>query len=523
MLHSESWKGGSQSYCSLTILTLFFFSLSSAILGCKNFEHSNADSVANIYFHSHVDSAKICLLDFIKKEKDTIEADKQTKVYYSNDGDWMWAGSEEMLKRCDTVVEYIKEHISDIGFKKDEFFIDTLMADIHRLKHIEQDSAFDAVQAMARVELHMTKAYLRYSIGQHFGFIDPRKVFNHIDKDNRGGYRSLFDISVNRPDSNFIKKAVNSVEENEAVEFLTQCEPTDKNYLLLKDALHKDSIEGNCKKLLLNMERCRWQIIDNPLQKEKFIFVNVPAQNLWAVNTDSVLSMRICCGAFRTKTPLLTSKINLVQFNPEWGIPMSIIRNEVSAHAGDSAYFARHRYFIIHNGDTVNPKDVTPAQLRSGGYRISQKSGPGNSLGRIIFRFPNNHDVYLHDTNQPGAFKNDRRTISHGCVRVQRPFDLMQFVLSDLDEWTTEKIRLSIDIKPETEKGKKYLREYLKEHADDDKPIRLVNSIKTNPQTPVYIGYFTAFPNPDTKEIEFWSDRYEFDEKMEIVLKPFLN
>ena len=195
--------------------------------------------------------------------------------------------------------------------------------------------------------------------------------------------------------------------------------------------------------------------------------------------------MKICCGAVPTKTPLLNSEITHMQVNPDWIIPLSIVKGEVAVHGGDSAYFAKRRYYIIdrQKGDTLDPKKVSSSQLTGGGLRVGQKGGAGNSLGRIVFRFANNFGVYLHDTNNRGAFKRERRTLSHGCVRVEKPFELACFLLQGADEWTLDKIRLSMDMKPETERGL----EYLEEHAEDPRPLKAIVYRDINPRVPVYI------------------------------------
>jgi len=523
VLHHKSWKGSTQGYRSITIFGFVFFLLTTSFIGCKGMVASDNEDVMAQKFASNIDSAKITLSELLAKDKDTILFSKGIKGYYQDNGMWLWASSPETLEQCDTIIRFIEKKTSEIGFNKNIFLVDSIKSDISRLKEQNIDSLSAIYHIMARLELNLSKAYLSYVAGQCFGFVNPYKVFNRLDRGNGGGYRPLFDVPIELPDSNFVKNSFGHILKEEALDYLSDIESKDEAYIRLKDAYMKDSISDNKMKLLLNMERCRWKIKDTPLHEKKHIFVNIPAQHLWAVQPDSVLSMRICCGAFRTKTPMLTSKVNLVQFNPEWGIPMSIIKNEVSGHAGDSSYFARHRYSIIHkSGDTINPKDITSAQLRNGNYRISQKSGPGNSLGRIIFRFPNQFSVYLHDTNSPGAFRNEKRTISHGCVRVQQPFDLAMFVLPDLDEWTIEKIRLSVDIKPQTDRGKKYLRDHLNKNGSTGKPIRLINSLRTNPETPLYIGYYTAYPNPQTRQIEFWPDRYEYDKQLLRAIKPLL-
>jgi len=155
----------------------------------------------------------------------------------------------------------------------------------------------------------------------------------------------------------------------------------------------------------------------------------------------------------------------------------------------------------------LNPADVLASEMKESYIRIGQKSGEGNSLGRIVFRFENDFGIYLHDTNNRKAFDRERRTLSHGCIRVQKPFELACFLLPEISEWQMECLRLSMDIEPITERGKKYL----KEHCDDERPFRLIKYKDVSPRIPVYIVYYTAFPNPETGILEFWPDLYGYD------------
>jgi murein L,D-transpeptidase YcbB/YkuD len=220
--------------------------------------------------------------------------------------------------------------------------------------------------------------------------------------------------------------------------------------------------------------------------------------------------MRIVCGATATMTPMVHSEIRYMQFNPDWLIPMSIIKKDITRHEYDSAYFARNHYYIVDrkSGDTLNPARVSADQMRSGGLRIGQTGGTHNSLGRIIFRFPNKFDIYLHDTNNRGAFSRERRTLSHGCIRVQKPFQLAQFLLPDATEWDLDRLRISIDMPPESQQG----HDWLEQHADAPKPHRLLSYMKVSPAVPVYILYFTVYPNPETGNLETFPDIYKYDE-----------
>ena len=140
---------------------------------------------------------------------------------------------------------------------------------------------------------------------------------------------------------------------------------------------------------------------------------------------------------------------------------------------------------------------------------MAQEGGKGNSLGRIIFRFDNNFSVYLHDTSSPGAFSRDNRGASHGCVRVQRPFDLAVFLLDEKDEDVLDKINYSMttDLKASVVKN---------EDGSGAKPVdkkRIINSLPVEPHVPVFISYFTMYPDKDGTMREY-PDVYGYDRHM---------
>ena len=228
--------------------------------------------------------------------------------------------------------------------------------------------------------------------------------------------------------------------------------------------------------------------------------------------------MRAACGAQKTKTPLLTSQITHMEVNPQWLIPFSIIKNDIARHAGDSSYFARHRYFIADrkSGQRLNARSVSRSQLLSGNYRVGQEGGEGNALGRIIFRFPNNFSVFLHDTSSPGVFQRDDRGVSHGCVRVQRPFDLACFLFSELpDEWTLDKLRITMGMEPQSEKGIKYMAD-----LEPDKKPQLIRWQSVSPRVPLYITYYTLFPVPGG-QLKTYPDVYGYDKVLAEALATF--
>lgn len=479
MLHCEGWQGCAQGFRSIAcLLAVSCVLLASCVEG--NHELTEADRSA---FGTFVDSMDTSL---------------QGK----------WFDRMGLSPDADSLLSVLLRELPVNGLDTAAFNIPQIAEDL-RIVHL---LAFDSVgvsinEVLPRLDSLLSKAYVSYVTGQRYGFVQPEKLFNSLNmKADNSGYARLFDEEVKKPDS---KEAEQKLVSDERMSHLLASHPEGYVYQALQKQLAQTTDKDKRHKIAVNMERCRWQM-KRPDETERMVLVNIPSQQLWAVSPDSILDMRICCGATTNKTPLLHSAISYMQVNPEWIIPHNIVKTDIARHSGDSAYFARHRYYVIErsSGDTLNPAEVTSGEMLSGRLRVGQKGGAGNSLGRIVFRFPNNFSVYLHDTNNRGAFNRDRRTLSHGCVRVQKPLDLACFLLPDADEWTIDRLRISMDIRPETERG--YL--YVREHADDPKPFRLMSYQDVNPKVPLYIIYYTAYPNPKTGEVELWPDLYGYDQ-----------
>jgi hypothetical protein len=416
---------------------------------------------------------------------------------------------------ADSVLAYLRREVPRNGLDTVAFFIPEIAEDLEIVHQLMFDSVGVSInEVLPRLDAHLSKAYIRYTTGQRYGFMKPR-VFNRMDPKvgNPDIFARVFDYDPALPDTT---EAAKKMTESDRLDYLISSAPETYIYKALLNEMDKTTSAEKRHQIAVNMERCRWKI-EHPKDLKRQILVNIPAQQLWAIGTDSVLDMRICCGAVPTKTPLLHSAISYLQVNPEWVIPQNIVKTEVVHHAGDSAYFARNHYSIIdkESGDTLNVTKVDANSLLSGKLRVSQKGGVGNSLGRIVFRFPNDFSIYLHDTNNRSAFQRGRRTLSHGCVRVQKPFELASFLLSDVDEWTLESLRISMDIPPVTDRG----REWLQKHADAPHPYRLISYHAVKPHVPLYILYYTTFPNPKTGAIDYWPDLYGFDKVISKELK----
>ena len=394
----------------------------------------------------------------------------------------VWFDRMGVSADADSVFSYLSREVPRNGLDTAAFFIPAIAKDLEIVHKLAFDSVGVSINdLLPRLDANLTRAYVRFVTGQRYGFMRPR-VFNRMDPKvgNPGTFARVFDYEVAAPDTT---EAAKKVKGDDRVSYLIESAPDTYIYKALLKEMDKTTDAEKRHQIAVNMERCRWQI-PHPKANQRQILVNIAAQQLWAIGGDTVLDMRICCGSVPTKTPLLNSEISYMQVNPEWIIPYNIVKTEVAHHAGDSAYFARNRYSIINkeSGDTLNVADVDSGSLLSGNIRISQRGGVGNSLGRIVFRFPNNFACYL---------------------------------LPDADEWTRESLRISMDIPPVTERG----RSWVSQHASAKRPFRLVSYRDVKPHVPLYIIYYTTFPNPKTGAIDFWPDIYGFDKVISKELK----
>ena len=207
------------------------------------------------------------------------------------------------------------------------------------------------------------------------------------------------------------------------------------------------------RQIELAMERLRWL----PHRSGRpFIAINIPMFRLWAweagaAESAPTLRMGVIVGrAMRTNTPVFADEMTHLIFRPYWNVPRSILRNEVlPAVERDPTWLARHDMEVVTGqGDDAKPAALSAeslAALRSGALRVRQRPGPKNSLGLVKFIFPNDDNVYLHGTPATALFARSRRDFSHGCVRVEQPTSLAQWLLKDQPAWTAERIAAAMD------------------------------------------------------------------------------
>jgi len=205
-------------------------------------------------------------------------------------------------------------------------------------------------------------------------------------------------------------------------------------------------IAHRIRQVELGMERMRWL---PPMANEPTIFVNVPLFRLWATDPSvegEPLRMNVVVGkSLDHHTPIFMAQMAYVVFRPYWNPPYNILKNEILPRARrDPSYLAKENLEIVASGDDSAPAlRATPdnlAAVAAGRLTMRQKPGPKNSLGLAKFIFPNSESIYMHGTPAQSLFSRARRDFSHGCIRLENPAALAEWVLRDQPEWTKEKI-----------------------------------------------------------------------------------
>jgi murein L,D-transpeptidase YcbB/YkuD len=244
--------------------------------------------------------------------------------------------------------------------------------------------------------------------------------------------------------------------------------------------------------LKLTLERWRWA----PHDLTQPIIVNIPEFVLRALDAPGKpgLTMRVVVGrAVRTQTPVMEEDMKYVVFWPYWNVPPSILRGEIIPKiTKDPAYLQKNNFEVAtYSGQTVTDGVVSEdvlAQLRGGKLMVRQKPGPKNALGLIKFIFPNDQNIYLHSTPAQSLFSQTRRDFSHGCIRVEDPKALAEWVLRNNPGWTRDRIEAAFK-------------------AEKEQQVNLTNTI------PVLIVYGTAIASEDG-QIYFFEDLYGYDKTL---------
>lgn len=250
------------------------------------------------------------------------------------------------------------------------------------------------------------------------------------------------------------------------------------------------SAQNRVRQLEVNLERWRWLPED---LGSRHILVNIAGFSVTVVEgDDTVMVKRAIVGRQYRQTPVFSSRMTYLVLSPFWHVPPTIAAvDKLPEIKKDPAYVASQRMVLL-DASTNRPVDVNSVDwsaITGSGfnqrYRLRQEPGPNNALGDVKFMFPNPHNVYLHDTPSRELFARTERGFSSGCIRLERPLELAEFLLKGDPRWSREGIRAAVDRRVE-------------------KTVTLPEPI------PVHIQYWTAWVG-DEGELDFRRDLYMRD------------
>lgn len=192
----------------------------------------------------------------------------------------------------------------------------------------------------------------------------------------------------------------------------------------------------------VNLERARWLL--HSLQGT-FVIVDIAGYKIsYYQNGQPVWRSRVQVGKPFRSTPVFQAKINYITFNPTWTVPPTIFNKDMLPKIRKNpGYLAANRIRVINpKGEVIPASSVDWSAPR--GIMLRQDSGPDNSLGRVVIRFPNPYAVYLHDTPHKDLFSSDQRATSSGCIRVENPLELVRLLFNDSKKWSAAAINAKL-------------------------------------------------------------------------------
>ncbi len=209
-------------------------------------------------------------------------------------------------------------------------------------------------------------------------------------------------------------------------------------------------VEERIRQIKVNMER--WRRLPHDFGR-RYILVNIPNFELGVVEDDQILmTMRVVVGRTSRRTPVFSGRMAYMVLNPYWHIPPTIAREDIlPSIPKDPEYLLKTNIRVFKNwkaqAPEINPDSIDWSQItaKSFSFKLRQEPGPSNALGRIKFMFPNKFDVYLHDTPARALFKKTKRSSSSGCIRVEKPIELAEYLLRADPKWTHEEILAAIN------------------------------------------------------------------------------
>jgi murein L,D-transpeptidase YcbB/YkuD len=345
----------------------------------------------------------------------------------------LWTGKDGLTAKARQAIEEIGK-ADDWGLKASAFDLPTL------------PDPSPPNETLAEAEIKIALAVLKYARHARGGRLDPASVSRKFDQ---------------KPVIYDPKSVLQAIAGAEAADtYLQGLHPKHLQFDRLRRALVAargakpgvvSAAKPSIQQLIVNMERWRWMPPDlGPF----YVWDSIPDQMTRVVADGKVLlSEKIVVGKVETPTPIFSAGMQFIIFHPSWGVPPGMKANELwpqlrntgggwfSSKPLASAVLEAHGLQATRGGVPIDPDAVDWASVDIRNYEFTQGPGPTNVLGIVKFRFPNRHDVYMHDTPERHLFAGAVRAFSHGCMRVQNAVRLAEVLLAHDKGWSPDKVR----------------------------------------------------------------------------------
>jgi len=387
---------------------------------------------------------------------------------------------KELLISCQYLyfINNINTNIADKDIESLSWFI--------KKKRIDPESFYNSILADKAEKINndlypqyylLLDAFKKYTLAKQSGKWNSinanKKSFKPLDTSVEISQikRNLYllgDLTVDSGDSIYDAAMINGVYSFQQRHGLKKQEMVESQFIKMMNV----PLQSRIEQILINMERCKW--LPNETNQD-FIIVNIPQFSLEAFSGDSLMfKCKVVVGKETNRTMIFKGDMKYIVFSPYWNVPASILKNEIIP-----AIQKNPNYLIENDMEWFNGI-------------LRQRPGEANALGRVKFIFPNIFNIYLHDTPSKMLFELEKRTFSHGCIRISEPVKMVKFLLRKDSTWDDNRILDAM-------------------YTGREK------SVKLNKAVPVYVIYLTSFVD-ELGKLNFREDIYKRDNALKEIL-----
>lgn len=396
-----------------TVAILLYFANQAMAFGASSVNRSNADTSASVTLKSQLTASQTSL-DFPRSVE---------RFYQQTDYKLAWV-APDTIKTHAAEAMLLLDCVLHYGLNHNDYHPEELSYDKLSAMTAKGNKISDAEKA--RFDIMLTDAMITFMNHLHYGKLNPDYTATKIDEDGIRG----FSAEALLKDALHQKKFMSVIE---------SAQPSSKEYANMQNHMRKltGQYQADCYevpqediiKMTINLERLRW--INS--EDKTYIEINVPAYTLLYHRPDTTYQFKVIVGKPANPTPELQSSIGYFTTAPDWKVPQSIFVKEILPNALKDAAYLENGHFAIydHKEHYINPSKGNLALIGKNPekYYVRQSAGCDNSLGLIVFRFPNPFDIYLHDTPEQKLFAKETRDFSHGCIRVEHAEKLATLML----------------------------------------------------------------------------------------------